>query len=461
MPSRGRTAGRRRSRPAVTFVASLAALFLIVSAGVGYVLFVQVRDLVAGSGFLPNLFDEEGGGPGDPDAALVWEPWTGTERVNVLVLGVDERESEDGPWRTDTMILLTVDPLSMTGGMLSIPRDLWVPIPPYGEGRINTAHYLGDLYNYPGGGPALARDTVRHNFGVPVHYYVRLNFRAFVDLVDLIDGIDIYVQEEIDDPTYPSSNPADPYGFEPLHIPAGWVHMDGELALRYARTRHSSGGDFDRADRQQQVLRAVLERVVQLDMLPRLVAAAPGMWEEHHDSVVTDLTLDQIMALGNLAAQIPPESIRAGVIDERYTMFWETPDGQQVLIPLRDRIRELRDELFTSGPPPSAESETDRAARVAEEAATVNVLNGTLMSGLAQSTAERLQGEGIQVVGFGNADRADYTESLIYVYTGKTFTAEAIADILMLPPTAVVPISDASVDVDIVVILGADYEESP
>jgi len=445
---RQRSAGRAQ----VVFVLSLALLFLVVVSGVGYAFYSEVRRWVANTDILPNLTSNN---PGEGTAWVPGHPlppWEGTERVNILVLGIDERESEEGPWRTDTMFVLTVDPLTKSAGILSIPRDLWVPIPGFGQGRINTANYLGDAYDYPGGGPALAMRTVQYNLGVHIHHYVRINFRGFIELVDQIGGIDIYVEEEINDPIYPDAH----YGYDPLYIPAGWVHMDGELALKYARTRHSAGGDFDRAKRQQQVLMAILDKITRLDLLPQLAPQAPQMWQTLSDSVLTDLTLDQIVRLANLATQIPRESIRTAVIDEHYTTFCETPDGQQVLIPVRDRIRELRDHIFVTEP--EADAEEDPAARLAAEAATVKVDNGTTTPGLAHSTAEYLQEQGIQNVTFDNADRFDYDESLIYLYNAdKAFTAETVARLLNLPPTAVVHVPDTQAEVDILVVLGADY----
>jgi hypothetical protein len=298
---------------------------------------------------------------------------------------------------------------------------------------------------------------VQYNLGVPIHYYVRLNFSAFVELVDMIGGIDIYVEEEIDDPSYPSSNPADPYGYEHLHIPAGLIHMDGELALKYARTRHSTGGDFDRAARQQQVMRAILEKVTRLELLPQLVPQAVPMWQTLSASVETDLTLDQIVSLAALAIEIPPENIHTAVIGgPPYTEMWETPEGQQVLVPVREQIRELIDYIFTVEA--AAGGGLDPAARLAEEGATVEVQNGTITAGLAQATADYLEEQGLLVLGIANADRSDYASSLIYVYTGKTFSAEMIAQALGLPPTAVVPVNTPQPRVDILVILGADYE---
>jgi len=439
------------------FTAGLVVLFLMVIGVAGLLVFDQVRRVIADADVLPSFtikHDETGDvqpyEPGDPLPL-----WEGTERVNILVMGIDQREHEQGPWRTDTMLVLTIDPVTMSGGMLSIPRDLWVPIPPYEEGRINQAHYLGEIYDYPGGGPALAAKTVQYNLGVSIHHYVRVNFTAFEQMVDLIGGIDVYVEEEIDDPTYPD----EAYGYDPLYIPAGEQHLDGEMALKYARTRHTAGGDFDRARRQQQVLLAIFERVTQLDLLPQLAPRMPELWRTLQDAVVTDpdLTLDKVIALARLASEVDAENIHYGVIDERYTQFWTTADGQQVLIPLRDRVRELRDYIFTAEAPlPQTD---DPAARLKAEAATIEVLNGTTTAGLAALTAEYLQQRGLPVAHTDNADRSDYADTLVIVHTGKTYTAEYITHLLGLPLTAVVHGGDdPTAKYDLSIILGADYQ---
>jgi len=431
-------------------------LFLMIAITAGLLVFDQVRQFIAASDTLPS-FTMEGDEPEDVDykAGDPLPTWDGKERVNILVMGIDQRQHEDGPWRTDTMLMLTLEPVTMSGGMLSIPRDLWVPIPGYEEGRINTAHYIGEIDDYPGGGPALAVETVRYNLGIPIHHYARVNFTAFEEMVDLIGGIDIDVPDEINDPTYPD----EAYGYDPLYIPAGEQHFDGEMALKYARTRHTTGGDFDRARRQQQVLMAIFEKVTRLDMLPKLASQAPSMWRTLQDSVVTNLTLKEIIALARLASQVDSEHIRYGVIDENYTQFWETPDGQQVLVPLRNRMRELRDYLFTSDAP-MPEEESSSAARLKDEAATIAVLNGTLTTGLAGSVSERLQQEGLRVEHIGNADRSDVVQSLVIAHTGKTYTAEYVARCLGLPQEAVVHGSDPAAEYDISLILGADSQPS-
>jgi LCP family protein required for cell wall assembly len=347
----------RRSGGKRAFLAIVIVLFLGGILYSGYLFYITVRDTVAyaqipvlqrppaASGYsVPPA--GTGGDTGGSEEQVKPQPLPRIEhreRVNVLLLGIDERTSQEGPWRTDTMIVLTVDPATKTAGMLSIPRDLWVSIPGFGENRINTAHFLGDSEEYPGGGPALAKRTAQRNLGVPIHYYLRLNFVGFEKVIDTIGGVDIDVPEEINDPKFPDDN----FGYDPLHIPAGQHHMDGKLALKYARTRHGSS-DFDRIKRQQQVIMAVRDQVMQLELLPRLLPRLPQLVDSMGDAVQTDIPLGELWALAQLAREIDRDRIRARAIDQSMTAPITTPKGQQVLWPDREKIRPLIDELFGS-----------------------------------------------------------------------------------------------------------------
>lgn len=389
-----------------------------------------------------------------PDATpvateFVLPDWQGKERINILLLGIDQREHEDGPWRTDTMILVTVDPATQSAAILSMPRDLWVAIPGFQESRINNAHFFGDVANYPGGGPALAKKTVQYNLGIPVHYYVRLNFTAFEKLIDLIGGIDVQVDHTIDDPEYPDSR----YGYEPFHLDAGLQHLDGKTALKYARTRHDMLGDFGRAQRQQQVMLAIRDKVLKANMLPQLLPRAGELVSTLGGAVQTDLSLQQMMALAKLGTQIDRSRIKNVYIDQTMTLPYETPDKDQVLIPLRDEIRKVRDSFLT---PPSIASGT---ALTPEPPASVVVQNGTVTAGLAGQTAEALRARGFNIVQYGNTDdnRSDYAQTQILVYTGRTAAAQALADALQVPLSAIQPVSSTVNSSDIKVILGADY----
>jgi len=430
----------------------------------GYFFYVTVRELVAHAQLpvlpsvdLPSLpiagqqperkTNISTGGEPLPD-------WHKKERVNILLLGIDEREGQHGPWRTDTMIVLTLDPESKTAGMLSIPRDLWVPIPGYGENRINTAHYTGDLKKYPGGGPALAIKTVQYNFGIPIHYYVRVNFSGFVKAIDTIGGIDIYVEKDIYDPKYPDNA----YGYDPLYIPAGSHHMDGEMALKYARTRHG-GSDFDRLRRQQQVIMAVRDRVLRLNLLPQLLPKLPELLKTVGDAVQTDLQLDEIINLVQLASQIDDEHIKTAVIDSSMTVPTTTPNGAQVLIPIREEIRAVVDEIFSTPVQEAIPEETAEREKLAAEGAKIIVHNGSTIGNLAAQTSAFLKERGFQIVEFGNAERFDYPTTIIVDFTGKEYTIQCLARLLNIPESNIQKYTGApQSEVDIRLIIGADFQ---
>jgi len=448
------TSGRAPNRLLVVWIIG----FLIVGAAASYTFFNLVREIVRSwnttalaapaSGITTTMTN-----PGTGQPSVVIDDWKGVERVNLLLLGIDERAQEIGPWRTDTMIVLSVDPASKSAVMLSIPRDLWVPIPGLDtEGKINTAHFLGDAMKYPGGGPALAMETVRYSLGIPIQYYVRLNFGGFEKLIDLIGGIEICVPETIDDPEYPDSG----YGYEPLHIDAGCQHMDGRLALKYARTRHSGLGDFDRAKRQQQVILAVRDKVVKGDMLPTLVGKAGPLLDTLKDSIQTNLSLDQAIQLAKLATQIDPQNIKQALIDETMVLRYMAPTDppQDVLVPIRDKIRELRDRLFSYAPVVNSRGTPETALANVR----IRVENGTQTNGLAAQTAARLKSSGFNVVEFASADRFDYQRSSIINYSNQAQTAMQLAQTLDLPITTVVTTTVGGLGYDIKVILGNDYQ---
>lgn len=384
-----------------------------------------------------------------------FQVWRGDERVTVLVMGVDGREFEEGAPRTDTMLLLSLDPESRTGAMLSIPRDLWVDIPGVGFDRINTANVHGEANRYPGGGPALAMDTIEQNFGVEIDHYVLLNFSAFVNLVDAIGCINLDVPEDIADPTYPDAY----YGYDPFYMSAG--HHDevcGEEALKYARTRATFGGDFDRASRQQQVAYAVRDQLLKPGRLPSLLTGAPDIWNSVQDGMRTDMTLDQMVGLGLLAKDIPDGSIQSAVLDGRYTESAITQDDRYILIPDDEAIRILVRSMFSGdGPSASAGPSTEELASLAgQEGATVSVLNGTPSEGLAEMVGRALIEDGLDVTGVGEAGRIDYTSTIIYDNAGKPNTARYVAKLLGVPDNVIVVTGDLQAPYDVQVVLGSD-----
>ena len=374
-----------------------------------------------------------------------------TDRVTILVLGIDQPcEHIEEPYRSDTMILVTIDPLSKSAGMLSIPRDLWVPIPGFTNSRINTAYRSGEVSEYPGGGPALAVKTVEYNLGIHVNYYVTINYDAFIQAVDLIDGIEMDVPETINDPDYPDRC----YGFDPFYLPAGHHFLDGETALKYARTRATFGADFDRAGRQQAVIMAILEKALEKNV--SLLTQAPELWGTYQDNVTTDMTYQETIGLGLLMMEIPSESIYRAVVDYNYVRDYTAPDGARVLIPIRERIRELRDAFLSSSAVPTAEA--NPAADMRNEAARVLVLNGTWTPGLAGGTAEYLESLGFLIAGVDDAEDKDQTMTQIIDYAGKSATVDYLAQVLAVPTGSIYLGTEPDGEYEIRLILGTDWQ---
>jgi polyisoprenyl-teichoic acid--peptidoglycan teichoic acid transferase len=268
------------------------------------------------------------------------EPWQGNDRVNILLMGIDRRPGEAFVSRTDSIMVISVDPLKESISILSIPRDLYVVIPGRGRDRINTAFVYGSAGNNPEEGASLAIQTISYNLGIPIDHYVLVDFSAVIKSVDILGGISVYVPYNIDDPLYPDMN----YGYDPLFIPAGTQQMDGELALKYARTRHADS-DFGRAGRQQQVLLAARSKALSLGVTG-LLARAPSIYQQISSGVRTDLSLEQLVSLGRVISDIPSEQIRSEVIDFDYVSSFRTEAGSSVLILDNDRVAPLIRELF-------------------------------------------------------------------------------------------------------------------
>ncbi len=488
-------------------IAGMMLIFLLGGAYVGYVFYYTVKNAVARATLpglpsvdlalplasalpltgtsedlpvvLPIVRGGESGQIGTTGAPL--PDYERKERVNILLLGIDRRPDEFYS-RTDTMILVTVDPNTKTAGMLSIPRDLWVSVPGYGEDRINKAYFFGDRNNYPGGGPALAMKTVQYNLGVPVHFYAQIDFRGFEEIIDTLGGIDIYVPETIDDPTFPDNN----YGYDPFYIEEGQHTLNGHDAMRYARTRATAGADFSRARRQQQVLLAIRDKALQIGIIPKI----PDLWTNMSGTVETDLQLVDILELAQLADEIDTANIKNTIIDSRMTIDYTVPDtGARVLLPLREKIRAVIDDMFTQTEPveESPTPEQVQAAQAAEEAAQAEVRaqeieqeaqrleeikafltqenarlvvqNGTNISNLASQTALYLKNQGFNIVQFSPADASSYPHSVIVVYNeDKNYTLQVLKAIFGVTDENIRRSPNLKSDVDFRVIIGSDFE---
>ena len=383
------------------------------------------------------------------------EPWDGASRVTVLIMGLDYSDwrAGEGPPRTDTMILLTLDPISNTAGMLSIPRDLWVSIPGFDYGKINTAYQLGEAYKLPGGGPGLAMNTVEHLIGVPIQYYSQIDFSVFVRFIDEIYGVKIDIPYEIYIDIYD-----DAVGLK--RIDPGVQVLPGEYALAYARARNTEGADFDRAQRQQQVIMGIRDRLLEPGMITDLISKAPELYNELSSGINTNFAIDEVIQLAWLAKGIPSENIYRGIIGEEHVNFGKSPDGLDVLKPLPDQIRLLRNEIFIPAGAftPAMEPDADPLVLMLEENAAIKLLNGTFTPGLAGRTMEYLQSLGANIVTTNDAGDKPYPYTLIYDHSGNPYTILYLVELMQISKFRVMFNFKPDAEEDVTIILGNDWD---
>ncbi len=379
-------------------------------------------------------------------------PWDGAGRVTVLLLGLDYRDwaADEGPSRSDTMILLTLDPLTKTAGMLSIPRDLWVSIPGFKHGKINTAYYLGDAYKLPGGGPALAVQTVEELLGVPINYYAQIDFGAFVRFIDEIGGVKIDVPGKVKIDLLGG-------GLETKKVlTRGTQVLPGEWALAYARARYTEGGDFDRAARQQQVIMAIRERLLSPEALPTLIAKAPVLYNELASGINTNLTLDEVIQLALLAQTVPDENIYKGIIGTDSVLFGKSPDGLDILIPIPDKIHVLRDRVFASAGGLGPETPGDSQARMQAEGAKIAVYNASRSPDLLGRTVDYLSSLGVTIAQSGESGQV-YASTTIIDHSGNPHTLKYLVDLMGISPNKIYLRFDPNNPIAIEVYLGDDW----
>jgi LCP family protein required for cell wall assembly len=358
--------------------------------------------------------------------------------IHVLLIGGDTNYVPD--MNTDTLIVVVVNTKTRQVSLLSIPRDLWVYIPDYGWGRINTAHRLGSRHKSEGYGPGLLMRTIEQNLGIPIDYWVRVNYDGFVNLVDKLGGIDMIVPCRVNLRYQPPTSAEQ----EEIILEPGVYHMDGATALRYVRTRRGNS-DFDRARRQQQFLRAVWDQFKSADVIPKI----PGLWLALKDHFQTSLKLGDVLALAPVALSLQPQRIRSRYLGSGQVEGWTTPEGWSVLVPIPEKVQQVVDSLYA--PPSASDSAGDEAARI-------EVQNGTGRPYLAQIAADQLHWQGLTIVDTGLADRSDYRKSRIIVFNDRPEALALLVRLLEVDPKNVVQQPDPNQPADMRVILGEDYD---
>lgn len=397
------------------------------------------------------------------------------DRINVLLLGIGGI-GHDGPHLTDTIIVASVKPSTNEVSMMSIPRDLLVPIPGYGWRKVNNLYALAE-YNDQGTGGDYAKQIISQIFDVQIPYFLRIDFNGFEDLVDLVGGIEVHVPKTLSDSQYPipgREEYPEEERYEHLYIEAGQQHFDGATALKYVRSRHGINGeasDFARAQRQQLVIEALMKKVFSLETLLR-PSKIKKIQANLEDNIDTNLTLEELTAFAKLAGEYLKEN--KPIINRVLSDANDGPlqsanySGAFVLEPRVEDFSELKfiaANIFSPDlvyqRPEEEESGLPRVVLQSEveakDDASVEIQNGTFVNGLARATQEKLEDLGYDIIAIGNAESRDYDRSIIYDFSDGEYadTLNFLAANYTDNITNQIPLGLTS-SADFLIILGLD-----
>ena len=400
---------------------------------------LSATDSISGTEFLPN--------PGIPTPVPILDLSRST--INIALLGSDKRPDSSG-WRTDVIIVASINPDIPSVNMFSIPRDTWVYIPNWRYTRVNLADSHGASVQFPGGGPGLVEQTLQYNFGIPIQYYARVDFDGFKKLIDTVGGVDVVADCPLYD-IFPDNPPGvTDIGYTEItgtiDIPvAGVYHLDGKHALWYARSRKTTS-DFDRSRRQQRVLRALWNKIQEQGLVNRL----PDIWGDLVNTVQTDLSLNDVIYLASLGQQMDRSRIKNSFLDGQYAHRFVSEEGASVFY---FTYEEISNTLQTAFEPLN----TNRAGNAS---ASIEVLNGTANPDWEAVGADRLNWAGYRVTRYGPADRPDYPTTLIYDLrtTSKGSRLSELGRLFRVPQSNLISQPDANADVEYRIILGADWD---
>jgi len=341
---------------------------------------------------------------------------TNDDRTNFILLGVGGT-GHDGPQLSDTIIMASLRHSDGRVAMLSIPRDLSVDIPGYGWRKINHANAFGE-WEKEGYGPVLASQVISNITGQPIHYYVRIDFNGFVEFIDEIGGIDVYVERSFTDYQYPTSDDK----YQVVSFEQGEQHMDGETALKFVRSRHGTNGeasDFARSRRQQIILAAVKDKVLSPSLIlnPKRIIK---LYDTVKESVETNLTTSEMLLLVNMSRKIDTENIINKVLDTGpgSPLYATNINGAFMILPRGgtwNEVMAIAKNIFEE-----KNNETSTAVTSSSSSPTkiqVEIQNGTTIPGLAYATSLVLKENNFEIVKIGNAEQRDYAKSVIFDMT--------------------------------------------
>ena len=382
-----------------------------------------------------------------PTAVPTFEVPKGT--TNILLLGSDDPIGNDDPGRTDTMLIVTINPDGPTASMISLPRDLFVYIPGFTMNRLNTAMSRGETVDYTDGGIGMLKQTILYNFGIPIHYYAQVDFQGFQEIVDAMGGVELAVSCERRDWRLksPELDIEDPDNWEIFTLEPGVHQMDGDLALWYARSRLMDPlSDWGRSRRQQQLLRAMFNQGVDLGLVTEL----PTLWNTYKNTIETDMDFGKMLQLATMAPAVRENGIQNLYLAGKTESF-VTPGGAAVQVPKwegRGMMEDTFQQLFR---PPAL----NRASR---PPITIEIINATGNPDMALLAADNLAWFGFApTIGETPAQTAEFTQISYYKPNFKESYDWLMAWIFDKKTSEIELASDENYEYDYQVVLGEDY----
>jgi LCP family protein required for cell wall assembly len=247
-------------------------------------------------------------------SATALPEWKGKEQVNILLLGVDKREHEIST-RSDSIMILSIDPITKKGFLFSVLRDTWVDIPGHKKNRINDA--------YAQGGPRLLAMTAEKLTGLPIQYYVVTDFKGFEKMVDAIGGVDIYVEKNMYYKLWEDN------GYYDINLKKGMQHLNGKKALQYVRFRHDRTGDYTRTERQRKFLVSIVNEIKKTTNILRV----PNILDSISSYITTNMNTSDMIRLVTLGYSMDLQQIRMEQIPPTTILKEKIIGGAQVIDP--------------------------------------------------------------------------------------------------------------------------------
>ncbi len=327
------------------------------------------------------------------------------DRINILLLGIGG-EGHNGGELTDTIMIASIKPQEKEAAFLSIPRDMYVQIPGTNiNTKINAVKSYGDK-SKDKNGMELITGVAEEISGLDIQYYAQLDFQGFTKIIDDLGGIDVYLESDINDPSYPNFN----NGYDPFYISKGQHHLDGAAALKVARSRHSKMGDFDRIQRQQAIIKSakqkVFEKYENFDIM-----ALKEILNSLGDHLKTNVQLKELPRFYRLAKEIKNHKITAEALDTKQYLnrtyvglgYTVEPKGGSY-----EKIKELSENIF------DLEISEERKALIQKENASIEIQNGTGSLDLANKVAMDLEELGYKIINSTNINPPDFSGVIIY-----------------------------------------------